>query len=211
VTTEQPDVLGQLGVSRETIGRLEAFQGLLGRWNTKVNLVGKSTISSFWSRHILDSAQIFQHGQASGASWADLGSGGGLPGIVVAILAKELSPKLETTLVEADLRKAALLREAARSLDLHARVIAGRIEASPSLSADTISARALAPLSTLLEYTDRHLAKEGVGLFLKGANHEQEIDEARNAWRFDLTVIPSASEPQAAILKIRNIERASQN
>lgn len=196
-----------LDVSRETLAALQHFEQLVRRWTPAINLVSKSTLADLWPRHILDSAQIFSLCPASAASWADLGAGGGFPGIVVAILAKQLKPDLRVTLVESDLRKATFLRQAARALSLPVSVHSARIEALDSLQADVVSARALAPLADLLAHADRHLAVSGVAIFPKGARYVDELAEARKSWGFDVDMEQSHSDPAAAILVIRNIHR----
>ena len=105
-----------LDVSRETLAALQQFEQLVRRWNSAINLVSKSTLSEIWPRHILDSTQIFSLCPPNAVTWADFGSGGGFPGIVVAILAAQLKPDLRVTLVESDLRKATFLRQAAQTL-----------------------------------------------------------------------------------------------
>ena len=194
-----------LDVSRETLAALQQFEQLVRRWNSAINLVSKSTLTDFWSRHILDSAQIFSLSPRNAVSWADLGSGGGFPGIVVAILAKQLQPDLRVTLVESDLRKATFLRQAAQTLSLPVSVCSARIESIDPLQADVVSARALAPLTGLLAYADQHLAAGGIAIFPKGARFAEELAEARKSWAFDVDVQPSHSDSDAAILVIRNI------
>ena len=126
----------------------------------------------------------------------------------MAILAKELKPDLRVTLVEADLRKATFLRQAAQALDLSATVLSKRIEAVDPLNADVLSARALAPLAGLLGFAQKHLSAQGTAIFPKGARFAAEIAEARKAWTFDVDIQASLSEAEAAILVIRNIHRA---
>ena len=203
--------LAGLSVSRETFSALQSYESLLRRWTPAINLVSKATLPEFWQRHIVDSAQLFALRPPESQTWADLGSGGGLPGLVIAILAKEFAPDMTVTLVESDLRKATFLREVIRTLSLRAEVRAERIESTAPLATQVLSARALAPLSALLAFADRHLRHDGVALFPKGARHADELDEARKAWRFDVTTEPSKSDSDAAILIIRNIHRASQH
>jgi 16S rRNA (guanine527-N7)-methyltransferase len=193
-------------VSRETIDRLRAFESLVQRWTPAINLVSKADLPSLWGRHIVDSAQLFWLAPAA-AHWVDLGSGGGFPGIVVAILAQACSPGMRTTLVESDLRKATFLRQAAQALDLQTVVLSKRIDEIPPLAADILSARALSPLPDLLGFADRHLQRDGVAIFPKGSRHAEEVAAARVAWTFDVTVQQSLSEPEAAILMIRNLRR----
>ena len=108
----------EFGVSRETCERLEAYIALLTRWNARINLVSPATIETVWSRHVADSAQLFDLAPASASSWIDLGSGAGFPGLVVAALAADKQPGRHVTLVESDTRKAAFLTTAAREMDV---------------------------------------------------------------------------------------------
>ena len=199
---------GGLSVSRETISALRAFESEVRRWNPTVNLVSRSSIDHLWDRHILDSAQIFQACPKEADHWLDLGSGGGFPGAVIAILARELLPHLRITLVESDQRKAAFLRQTVQRLGLSASVEATRVEALVPQAADVVSARALAPLSVLLDLAEPHLKPEGTCLFPKGIRHADEVLDAQRSWRFDLDAFPSALHPGAAILIIRKLERA---
>lgn len=205
-----PDVLAQLSVSRETVEALRSFEALVRRWSPTVNLVGKTGLKDLWERHILDSAQLFQLGAERAGLWLDLGSGGGFPGIVVAIIAKDRRPDLTVRLMESDGRKAAFLREAARSLAVAVEVIHDRIEVASPQRADVISARALAPLTGLLSFAERHIHSAGVALFSKGERYEEELLAARVGWSFDVGVVPSKTQPKAAILMIGNIHRARQ-
>ena len=204
MTDSAPDVPDWLDVSRETIERLQDFAALLRRWTVTVNLVSKSTIPDLWSRHILDSAQLFSHSTAT-PIWADLGSGGGLPGIVVAILLKESRPDSTVVLIEADARKAAFLAQCIQQFELKAQVRVSRIESLLPVGAGIVSARALAPLDTLLGYAARHISANGKALFLKGATWESEVAAARKGWAFDCVAHPSHTDPNAAVLEISHL------
>ena len=206
-TTEATDV-GGVNVSRETLDALHELEALVRRWTPAINLVSKATVHNIWHRHIVDSAQIYSFYPPGALTWVDLGSGAGFPGLVVAILAKEKNPDLRVTLVEADLRKATFLRQAAQTLELPVAVIAKRIEALENLRSDVLSARALAPLSSLLSFAHKHMSPQGTAIFPKGAQYKAEIAEARKAWLFDIDTSQSLSEAEAAILVIRNIHRA---
>lgn len=198
-----------IDVSRETHDALEAFTNLVRHWNPAINLVSKASIAELWDRHIIDSAHLFLFCPPDAKLWVDIGSGGGFPGIVVAILAREHQPELRLQLVEADLRKATFLRQAARTLGLTVVVHSKRIESiTPAFEADVFSARALASLDNLLNYAAPHLRHNGVALFPKGGRHAEEIANARKHWLFDEALHPSISDPSAAILEIRNISRA---
>lgn len=202
------ETVGGLSVSRETIAALRAFEAEVRRWTPTVNLVSRNSLETLWVRHIDDSAQIFHECPTDARRWLDFGSGGGFPGLVVAILAKELRPNLRVTLVESDQRKATFLRQTARKLDLDVEVQAKRIESLPPQEADVVSARALAPLSDLLNLTLPHLKPDGVALFPKGARYAEEVALARMSWVFDLDLRPSAVETDAALLIIRKFHRA---
>lgn len=207
MTQQNSKTFGLPDVSRETEARLQHLLRLTEKWNPAINLVGKSTLAQGWQRHILDSAQIFALAPPDALHWADLGSGGGYPGLVVAILSAELAPTRRVTLVESDQRKATFLRQAARELGLSVSVLAQRIEAAPALAADVISARALAALTQLCAFAERHLAPGGLALFPKGAAYAAEMAEARQSWAFDASVHPSLTDPTAAVLALKGIRR----
>ena len=187
--------LGQ-DVSRETQEKLEAYVGLLLRWTKRINLIAPSTAAEVWTRHIEDSAQaaIFC---PDATKWVDLGSGGGLPGVVVSIL----RPDLDMHLIESDARKCSFLRTAARELSLPITVHNNRVERVDALQADVVSARALASLDALLLFVNRHAAPAGKALLLKGENWPQEVQKAKETWSFTYTAHPSRTG-QGAILEI---------
>jgi 16S rRNA (guanine527-N7)-methyltransferase len=197
----------ELDVSRETMERLKIFDATLQKWNPRINLVSRSTLPDLWTRHILDSIQVFKAVQQPNGHWLDIGSGGGMPGVIVAICAAEKDPALRVTLIESDQRKSAFLRTAARECGVSVNVISERIEAAEPQSADVLSARALADLSQLCEFSERHLKKEGLCIFPKGGNWKKEVDNASQQWRFEWEAITSLTEPQAVILKMKGVER----
>jgi len=201
-------LLDQLNVSRETIERLEKFEGVLLKWNPRINLVSKSSLTDLWQRHIVDSVQVFTCVEDAGESWVDIGSGGGFPGIVVAIMAAERSPRTKVTLIESDQRKSAFLRTAARECGVSISVLTERIEQAVPQNTDILSARAVADLDALLEFTQRHLAVGGTAVFPKGVNWKKEVDKAAQRWRFDVEPITSLTETEAVILKIKGVARA---
>lgn len=191
-----------LNVSRETIQRLEAYLDLLARWQGTVNLVGGSTLADPWRRHILDSGQLWRFWPDGARRLVDLGSGAGLPGLVLAILGAP-----ETHLVESDRRKAAFLREAARATGTEVTVHACRIEAVPALDADVVTARALAPLAGLIAMAERFIAPATLCLFPKGRDAAAELAEARRHWRMVAEIHPSRTDPEARILALREVSR----
>lgn len=192
----------QVDVSRETLDKLERYAALLKQWNKKINLVSAGTLDSLWSRHFLDSAQLM--GCAPKADhWVDLGSGGGFPGAVIAILC---GANQRTTLIEADQRKAAFLRAVARET-VPFEVLSERIENAEPQNADIVSARALAPLPILLGYVSRHLSPNGRAVLPKGRKADDELREALEHWRFDCETYPSKTDTDAVILTLGEIKR----
>jgi 16S rRNA (guanine(527)-N(7))-methyltransferase RsmG len=193
-------------VSRETAARLEAYIGLLERWSVRINLVGRDTLADPWRRHILDSAQLQPLVPDTARSLIDLGSGAGFPGLVLAILG---TPRLEVVeLVEADSRKCAFLREAARITGTRAAIRQARIEALPRRPFDIVTARALAPLDRLLGLARPFLATDGMCLFLKGAQAAEELTLAGKAWTMTATSIESRSDPRGVVLQLQQVDRA---
>lgn len=194
-------------VSRETTERLQEFEKLVREWTSKINLVAPSTLEHFWTRHIDDSAQLVDLAGYDAGKWVDIGSGGGLPGIVAAIMMKDVSPNTRFVLIESDKRKSVFLKTVTRNLSLSVDVISKRIEETEAQQADVLSARALASLDKLLGYAETHLKPDGCALFLKGKNWEKEHEEAMSKWRFSCDVIQSTTESEAAILQVKNIQR----
>lgn len=195
-------------VSRETLERLCVYADLLIKWQQKINLVSPMTIPAIWSRHMLDSAQLFKHAPSQAKRWLDLGSGGGFPGLVCAAIAHEHRPALHIALVESDQRKATFLREAARHMGLSVAVHGCRVAALPPHAADIVSARALAPLHDLCDMAHFHLAPNGICLFQKGARHAEEVEIAKRGWHLDYKIFPSVTEPDAVVMRIERLLRA---
>jgi 16S rRNA (guanine527-N7)-methyltransferase len=188
-------------VSRETLERLRIFLTLLERWQQRINLVGKSTLEDPWRRHMQDSIQLAS--LIEGPTIVDLGSGAGLPGLVLAIA----RPELLVHLVESDARKCAFLREAARETGANATVHHCRIEAISPFPCDTVTARALAPLSDLLTLSLRFTPR--LYVFPKGRDAERELTESTKGWRFEVERIPSRSDPHGAILRLWGVDHVS--
>ncbi len=189
-------------VSRETLACLEAHLALLERWQRRIELVGRSTLADPWRRHLLDSAQLRPLIPEGARRLVDLGSGAGFPGLVLAILGVP-----EVHLIEADRRKAAFLREAARvtgcrNVVVHAR----RIEELDPFPADVVTARAFAPLDRLLACARRFWRPGTLGLFLKGRGVERELTAAREHWRMRAELRPSLSSPEGRILLVHELE-----
>lgn len=194
-------------VSRETNAKLAQYADLLVKWNPRINLVSRSSLEDLWSRHVTDSVQIYHSAPKSADHWADLGSGGGFPGLVIAILAAETGAPAHVTLVESDQRKCVFLRTVLRELGLAATILAERIESIAPLDANILSARALADLDQLFRYCERHLAPGGCAVFPKGANWKKELEAAQSKWRFSQRIDTSKTEPGSAILLFTGVAR----
>ena len=184
-------------VPRETIERLEHFSALLAEENQSQNLVSAASLDSMWQRHLLDSAQLVLFAPSSAASWIDLGTGPGLPGLVVALLHRG-----PVTLVEARKRRVAFLESAAEKLDLGDRVrVAGvKVEHMPPEPFDVISARAFAPLPKLLTVGARFSTEKSRWVLPKGRNAGAELDAIRASWQGDFRLEPSLTDPEAHII-----------
>lgn len=192
-----------MSVSRET-ERLSAYATLLRKWNPHINLIAPSTVDDLEHRHLDDCLQLARLARPEGGLWVDFGSGGGLPGIVLAIMAAE-SPT-EFLLVESDQRKATFLRTVIRELGMNVNVKVARIESLKPLNADYISARALAPLVRLVPYLQQHLKPTGQAWLMKGENWQAELADASD-FRFEYTAHSSQTQPGAAILQLTDIQR----
>lgn len=189
-------------VSRETMDRLDDYASLIRKWNPRINLIAPATLSDLHQRHIQDCLQLVDLASASHGRWVDLGSGGGLPGLVVAIS----RPDLSVTLMEVDQRKAAFIKTVIRELGLvNSKVIVNRIESADPLNAENVSARALAPLPLLMSYVNRHISALGTAWLMKGKSWQAEVEEARKTWQFDLIAHQSITNSDAAILEISGI------
>ena len=193
-------------VSRETFASLIALEKMATAWNETTNIVSRSTIPDFWKRHILDSAQLIALTEKN--IWTDLGSGGGFPGLVIACF---LKGRGHVMLIESKKKKCAFLTSVVAELDLPATVIAERIEdvIGEARPPQILTARALAPLSSLLKLGFPILKGHTVGLFHKGRLAEAEIEESRRLWRFDLIKHASRVEPESSILEISNLRKIS--
>ncbi len=194
-------------VSRETFHRIEEFQEFFLRWARRTNLVAASTLGDVWTRHVLDSAQLAA--LAPGASkWLDMGSGGGFPGLIVAFLISDRAGA-SVDLVESNLKKAAFLRAAAGEFALPARVHPKRIKdlAKVLEQPEIVTARALAPLTGLLDMAEPWLARGAAGLFHKGRDYRREVQETVNAWAFDLVEHGSRISRDGVVLEVRNVRR----
>jgi 16S rRNA (guanine527-N7)-methyltransferase len=198
-----------LDVSRETKEKLELMERELRRWQAIKNLVGPATLDQIWDRHIVDSLQLLDLAPDA-QTWLDLGSGAGFPGLVLAIAGAER--ELKVHLVESNSRKCAFLRHVTRLAGVSATIHEARLETViPGFTGqvDVVSARALAALPLLLEWTEPLLKAGTIGVFPKGRDAEIELTEARKRWTFTADILPSRTDSEARILRITSIESHS--
>lgn len=192
------------GVSDRQLADLARYQELLATWNAVMNLVGPATLATYWTRHALDSSQLLD--LAPGAKiWADLGAGAGLPGVVLAILLKD-TPGATVHLVESMAKRCRFLSEVVTALDLPAQVHNARAE-DLKLKVEVVTARACAPMTRLLGFSQPYLQRGALGLFLKGQDVASELTEAEKAWTFEADLRPSQSDPRGRIVQVKGLSR----
>jgi 16S rRNA (guanine527-N7)-methyltransferase len=194
----------ELNVPRETMGRLQLFCDLLREENKLQNLVSKASIENVWQRHILDSAQLLRFRPKPAASWIDLGTGAGFPGLIVAALHEG-----EVTLVEERRLRIDFLARAAALLEVQdrTRIIGSKVERLPPGSYDVISARAFAPLERLLALAAPLSTNETIWILPKGRNAQAELDAARSSWQGDFRIEPSLTDDDAGIIVATGVQR----
>lgn len=186
-------------VSRETRSKLERFAAFLLTENARQNLIAKSTTTEIWNRHIVDSAQLLSLAPAGARSWVDIGSGAGLPGLVLACLGARI------TLIEPRRLRSEFLKAAARQLDVEVGVIGSKAERAAG-QFDVIIARAVASLDALLTMA-RHLSHDGTTWILpKGKNWKSELAEARRNWHCQVREVPSLTSADSTILVISKVK-----
>jgi 16S rRNA (guanine527-N7)-methyltransferase len=193
------------GASPGQMAELERYRQRLVQWNEVMNLVGPATLPDFWNRHAWDSAQLLKL-DPTARSWADLGAGAGLPGVVLAILGKGREG-FHVHLVESMAKRCRFLAEVVAELDLPASLHNARAE-NLDLAVDSVTARACAPLARLLGYARPYLAKGATGWFLKGQDVAAELEEATKSWEFEAEIVPSLSDPRGRIVRVRRLRRA---
>ena len=193
------------GATPAQLAELDRFRELLADWNERMNLVGPSTLPEFWNRHAWDSAQLMAIAPEA-RTWADLGAGAGLPGVVLAILGKG-RPGFQAHLVESMAKRCRFLVAVVEALDLPATIHNERAE-NLSLAVDIVTARACAPLHRLLGYARPYFKAGALGLFLKGQDVAAELEEAARYWDFDADVVPSRSDERGRIVRVMRLGRA---
>jgi 16S rRNA (guanine527-N7)-methyltransferase len=204
--SDRAAVLATYDVSRETSGKLDLLVGELRRWQAIKNLVGPGTLREAWTRHIADSLQLVEI-EPEALRWLDLGSGAGFPGLVIALALAE-RPGAEVHLVESNSRKCAFLRHVARLTGAPATIHEQRLETAVDGFAgkiEVVTARALAPLPALVGWTQGLLKTGTVGLFPKGRDVQSELTEAAKSWRLETDLVPSRTDSEARIVRIRSL------
>lgn len=195
--------------AEEVLADLIGYETLLRKWQPVQNLVSRETLVELWTRHIADSLQLLKLIDSGARSFLDLGSGGGLPALPLAIALK--GPRT-FRLAEPNARKASFLRTVGRELDLAVEVLSMRAEAIDSReteSPDVITSRALAALPELFSIAVHFFGPDTKGLFHKGREYGEEIEQARSKWSFDVVILPSDTSPGAALLEISNLRAKS--
>jgi 16S rRNA (guanine527-N7)-methyltransferase len=193
-----------LNVPRETMERLAAFAALLREENARQNLISRASLDHLWERHILDSAQLLRFVPSGAGTWLDLGTGAGFPGLVVALLHRAI-----VTMVEARRLRGDFLMRAADLLGIAGKVeiVCAKVEALPTRSFDVISARAFAPLDTLLALGERFSTDETLWVLPKGRNAKTELEAAHASWQGDFRLEQSLTDADAKILVATGVHR----
>ena len=192
------------GVTDGQLADLARYQDLLAEWNEVMNLVGPLTIATYWNRHALDSWQLLPMAPEAKV-WADLGAGAGLPGVVLAILLKDVSGA-KVHLVESMTKRCRFLLEVVAALELPAQVHNARAE-ELDLKVQIVTARACAPMTKLLGFSEPYLKRGATGLFLKGQDVASELSEAEVSWKFESELRPSQSDPRGRIVQVKRLSR----
>jgi 16S rRNA (guanine527-N7)-methyltransferase len=210
----QRDLARVLPVSRETIERFQVYRTMLDEWQRVTNLVGHDTLQSFWDRHVADSLQCMN--VVPGARcWLDLGSGGGFPGLVIAIAQAGNDAGMHH-LVDSNRRKCAFLRSVSIRCGAKTVIHAERIEkavarfAAENMAFDAVTARAVAPLAQLLGLSAPVLRNGAVACFHKGREYRRELEDCRGLWDFDLVVHESRIAADSVLLEIRDLSARHQ-
>lgn len=206
--TDRQRALRLTPVSRETEERLATLVAELERWQAAKNLVSSTTLADVWTRHIADSLQLFNLASER-ERWLDLGSGGGFPGLVIGICLAERGVG-QIDLVESNARKCAFLRHAARVTGARVKVHPARIEdvvGNFTGKVGVVTARALAPLTQLLDWCEELLRTGTLGLFPKGQHLDTELTDSARYWKIQATTVSSVTDDAARILMIRSAER----
>ena len=192
----------QTGASPEVMDRLKRYVALLEQWQKKMNLVGKSTMADVWRRHMLDSAQLVPLIDKTEGKIADMGSGAGFPGMVVAIMTDR-----PVVLIESTTKKCAFLSEVAKETKALATILNQRVESVTGQKFSVVTARAVANLADLIGLCLTILRPPGTCFFLKGQGVSAELTEALKRWNINITRIPSVTDPSGTVLRLEGISK----
>ena len=199
-----PETWQRLGVSRESVARLEILVAVTQTWQSRINLIAPSTLPDIWTRHILDSAQLLPLIHKNTLAIADLGSGGGFPSLVLAAI-----HPAPVHMFESNAKKSAFLAEALRQMGVKGFVHTQRLEQRKLLKdlpqVQLVTARAFAPLSELLGYAEPFFARGATGLFHKGQDVDTELTESAKSWNITAQKHSSLTDSQAVILEVKEI------
>ncbi len=204
--SEREKFLLDYRVSREGLALFDAYAALLTEWQERMNLVAPSTLPHIWHRHFSDSAQLYALLPQSAGCLVDIGSGAGFPALVLALMAKLENRPLTIHLIESTQKKAHFLRTAAAQLNLPVIIHSERAEALHGITADVVTARALAPLVELLPLAKNFTRLETILLLLKGVRAEEELTSAKQSWHFKHEIIPSRTDPSGRVLRIEKLQ-----
>lgn len=187
-------------VSRETLEKLECYEGELKKWSKKINIIGRDTIQEIWSRHFLDSAQLVKDiGEKENVSICDIGTGAGFPGVIIALLC----PHADVTCVDSNHKKISFINQLVPKLGINLSARCERIEAIKDKDFDIITSRALATVSDILKISNHLLKKDGKYLLLKGKNIKDELTEAKEIWHIKTCLRKSIVNPEGVVLEMR--------
>ncbi len=200
--------LETLNVSRETFPALEEFRSLLLSENKKINLISKSTEKDSIKRHIIDSAQIIDIIDKNTKTCLDIGSGSGLPGVVLAIILKKKGSKIKFKLYEKSMKKSIFLKKMIKRFELNAEVMQKNIFEERELEADIIVARAFKPLQTILELINKNFSHYNSLILFLGKSGRDNINECLKSWKFEYEILKSLTDATSVIVKINNLRKA---
>jgi 16S rRNA (guanine527-N7)-methyltransferase len=206
-TRARDRLMSDYNVSRETMDNIDRYRLLVLKWAKHINLVGPSTLTHFWARHALDSAQLLTVAGHTTSKLVDFGTGAGLPGLIVAALLRDTSADSHVTLVEVSAKRCGFLREASRALGVNVSIVQEKIEAVPAFSTDLVTARAFAPLDMLLSYASPWADLGARVVFFKGGDVQHEIDQASTSWTFQSRIKTSVTDSRGCMVEILNLKR----
>jgi 16S rRNA (guanine527-N7)-methyltransferase len=194
-------------VSRETLKELETFRKLIIMRNNDINLISSTTIEASKDRHIVDSAQIVDFVDKNSSTCTDLGSGAGLPGIVLAIIMKHKNSDMQFNLYEKSYHKSKFLEEVSRKLNLNTKVLNQNIFEQENLHSEIIVARAFKPMIVILDLVNKSFKKFNNIILLLGKNGKSSIKECQKKWKFDYVEKNSLTNEESLMIKISNLKR----